>query len=63
MIEIIIERWTNPDRTVDFRWSIWRDGRRVQMGDASPTAESSESEALEYCRRAIGRAPDRVTRL
>jgi len=63
MIEIVIERWTNPDRSVDFRWSAWRDGRRVCMGGAHPTAESVEVEARQFCRQELGGEPDRVTRL
>ena len=63
MVEIVIERWTNPDRSVDFRWSAWRHGRRVRMGGAHPTAEGSEAEARRFCLRELGREPDRVTRL
>ncbi|MGH6961802.1 MAG: hypothetical protein ACREE7_15075 [Dongiaceae bacterium] len=63
MIEIIIERWNNLDKSIDFRWSVWRDGRRLQMGGPTSTAEASEAEALDYCRHSFGREPDRLTRL
>ncbi len=26
MIEVFIERWTRPDGTTEYRWSVWRDG-------------------------------------
>ena len=64
MIEIIIERWTNPGGATDFRWSVWRDGHRIQMGpDVHSSAEAGEREALEFCRRSLGCEPDKVTRL
>jgi len=62
-IDVVIERWGNLDKSTQFRWSIWRDGARVQMGGPHPTAEESEAEAVDYCRRSLGRAPDRVERL
>ncbi len=63
MIEIIIERWTGLDGTTDYRWSVWIDGRRAQMGGPHGTSEESEHEALAFCRLALNRDPDRVTRL
>jgi hypothetical protein len=40
MIEIMIERWTNAEGETDFRWSVWRDGFRIQMGpEAHSTVE------------------------
>ncbi|HEX2114926.1 MAG TPA: hypothetical protein VHM01_11025 [Alphaproteobacteria bacterium] len=62
MIEIIIERWSGPDGTT-FRWSLWRDGRRVGMGPDYPTAEEAEAIAASFCAKTLGTMPDRVTRL
>ncbi len=64
MIEVVIERWTNTEGETDFRWSVWSDGYRIQMG-ASPqsTAEDCEAQALEFCWRDLGQKPDKVTRL
>jgi hypothetical protein len=36
--ELIIERWTNLNQSIDYRWSVWVDGRRVQMGGPHKTA-------------------------
>lgn len=63
MIEVIIERWTQRDGRTDFLWSIWQDGKRVGMGQPLGTADQAEAEALELCRRALRREPDRITRL
>ena len=64
MIEVMIERWTGPGGDVKFRWSVWRDGHRVQMGqEPYPTTEASEADAREFCVHGLGREPDRVTRL
>ena len=64
MIEIIIERWTNADGATDFRWSVWRDGHRIQMGpNVHSSAEAGEREAREFCRRGLRCEPDKLTRL
>ncbi len=63
MIEVMIERWTDPDGSARFLWSLWQDGRRLDMGAARPTAEAAESEAVAFCRRQLGVEPDAVTRL
>ncbi len=64
MIEIVIERWTNAKGGTDFRWSVWRDGYRIQMGpNAHSTADDCEAQALEFCWRDLGHKPDKVTRL
>lgn len=62
MIEIVIERWTGPNGT-EFRWSLWRDGMRIDMGPSHANADDAEEEAREFCISALGREPDRVTRL
>jgi hypothetical protein len=61
--ELIIERWTNLNQSTDYRWSVWVDGRRVQMGGPHKTAEESEQEGQAYCQKGLARKPDRVTRL
>jgi hypothetical protein len=63
MIEIIIERWTNLDKSTDYRWSVWRDGTRLQMGGPYPALVSTEQEALAYCRSKLRCEPDRIERL
>ncbi len=64
MIEIVIERWANAEGETDFRWSVWSDGYRIQMGArAHSTVEDCEAQAVEFCWRKLGRKPDRVTRL
>ncbi len=62
MIEIIIERWSGPDGE-HFLWSVWRDGRRLEMG--GPHADSADSQAAgqEFCTQRLGRKADRITRL
>jgi len=62
-IEIVIERWVNLDKSTDFRWSVWRDGARLQMGGPHVSLEASEQDATEFCRKSLGRDPDRVERL
>jgi len=62
-IEVIVERWSNLDKSTDYRWSVWRSGTRVQMGGPHASADASEREATEYCRKSFKRAPDRVERL
>jgi hypothetical protein len=61
--ELIIEQWTNLNQSIDYRWSVWVDGRRVQMGGPHKTADESEREGQAYCRKGLAQAPDRVTRL
>ncbi|MGH6931428.1 MAG: hypothetical protein ACREEE_03230 [Dongiaceae bacterium] len=63
MIEVIIERWTSLSKNTDFRWSVWRDGSRIQMGGPHGSCDESESEALAYCKTSLRRDPDRVERL
>ena len=63
MIEVMIERWTNPDGSTGHLWSLWRDGSRLQFGDKHDTASAAEAEAVAFCQRALGVGPDRVTRL
>ena len=62
-IEVIIERWTNPNNSTEYRWSIWQGGTRVHMGGPHASAEDSEREAVEYCSGRLKRAPDRIERL
>ncbi len=63
MLEVIVERWSDFDGTVDYRWSVWKDGKRVEMGGPHEDADASEAEAVAFCRRRLGADPDRVTRL
>lgn len=62
MIEIVIERWSGKDGTT-FRWSLWRDGKRVGMGPGFASAEAAEAAATAACIQELGSRPDRVTHL
>jgi len=63
-VELIIERWTGPDKGEDFHWSLWREGHRIAMGaEAHGDARACEVAGMAACRRMTGCAPDRVTRL
>jgi hypothetical protein len=62
-IDVIIERWTNLDKSTDYRWSVWRGGTRDEMGGPHPSAEASERDAVAFCRKNLKREPDRVERL
>ena len=63
MVEVIIERWTNPDGSTHFMWSVWQNGNRVQMSGTYPTSEAAEADAVEFCTETLNSKPDRVTRL
>ncbi len=60
MLEVMIECWDNADGSVDYLWSVWRSGRRVQMGGSFDSAEAAESDARVFCRNALGEEPQRV---
>jgi len=62
MIEIIIERWSGPDGE-RFLWSVWQDGRRMEMGGPHADAEASEAAAQEFCAQRLHREADRISRL
>jgi hypothetical protein len=63
MLEVIIEQWSNPDGSVDYLWSVWRDGRRIEMSDMYDSLDEAEAEARAYCSDTLMTAPDRVTHL
>ena len=63
MVELIIEKWGNLDGTAGHFWPVWRDGRRIEMGDRMTSAESAESQGRLWCEKNLGQAPDRITRL
>ncbi len=63
MIELIVERWSYPGGEEEFLWSVWQDGRRVEMGGPRDTAAAAEKEGRAYCRQRLARNPDEVTRL
>ena len=63
MLEVIIERWANPDGSTDYMWSVWRNGNRIRMGGAYPASEAAEADAFEFCAETSNGTPDRVTRL
>ncbi len=64
MIEIVIERWTNTQGNTYFRWSVWSDRSRIEMGQNTHSdADDCEAEAVEFCWRALGQKPGQITRL
>ncbi len=62
-LEVIIERWTNADQSIEYRWSVWHRGTRVEMGGPHRSAEASEREAVAFCRQRFDHTPERVERL
>ena len=63
MIELIIERWGSLDGSSHFLWSVWQDGKRIEMSGRIAGAESAEALGRAWCEKSLGRQPDRVTRL
>ena len=63
MLEIIIERWSNPDGSSDYMWSVWQNGNRIQMSGTYPTSEAAEAEAVQFCTETLNTTADRITRL
>ena len=63
MLEVIIERWTNPDGSTDYMWSVWQRGNRIQMSRPYPTSDAAEADAFEFCTETLNGTPDRVSRL
>lgn len=63
MLELMIERWSDPARGDSYRWSLWDSGKRIAMGGPHRSVDESEREALGVCGKKLGRQPDRVTRL
>jgi len=61
MIEVMIERWSQRDGSVDWLWSIWQDGDRKHMGGRHDSPESAEMEARAVCQQYLGQPPDEVT--
>jgi hypothetical protein len=61
MIQIIVERWSQRDGSVDWLWSIWQAGERKHMGGALKDAESAEMAARAACHQYLGQPPDDVT--
>jgi hypothetical protein len=61
MLEIMIEKWSNRDGSVDFLWSLWDDGKRVTMGGHFDSAAAAETAARQYCKKQLGAEPDRIT--
>lgn len=62
-LEIVIERWQGADGKVDYRWSVWHGGKRIQMGGAFADLSACEAAAQLFCRRELGRPAERITHL
>ena len=64
MIELLIERWTGSGGSTEYRWSVWNEGLQLQTGTrAYSSSDECEAEGLDFCVRALGREPDKVTKL
>ena len=63
MLIVYVERWTGTDGEPRFPWSVWAEGRRLEMGGPGVDAADAERQALDYCRTALGRDPDRIEHL
>jgi hypothetical protein len=63
MIELIIERWRNLDGSEHFLWSVWQEGKRVEMSGQLASAAVAETEGRSWCETTLARAPDRITLL
>ena len=63
MLIVYIETWTGTGSEPRFPWSVWSEGRRLEMGGPHERPEDAESDARRYCRDALGRDPDRIHRL
>ncbi len=63
MLEVMIERWSNAVGSIDYRWSVWRDGSRLGMGGPHATADAAEAEAREMCRVRLGGEPQSLVQL
>ncbi len=56
MIEVFLEHWTRLDGATEYHWSVWRDGYRIEMGGKAFTdADDCETEALDFCVKALGK--------
>jgi hypothetical protein len=63
VLVVYIESWPGLAGGRRFPWSVWDDGRRVEMGEPCARPEEAEQQAVRYCREAFGREPDRILRL
>lgn len=63
MIELIVERWRNLDGSEHFLWSVWQDGKRVEMSGRLASATTAETRGRAWCEKAFARGPDRTTQL
>lgn len=62
LIEIVIERSTNAEGELTYRWSVWNGDERMELGRTTHFSPAEcESSAAEYCWRALGFKPDKVT--
>jgi len=63
MVELIVEHWHNPDGSDHYLWSVWRDGKRIEMSGPIANPDSAESQGKTWCERSLRQSPDRTTRL
>lgn len=63
MLEIIIDRSANAEGETTYSWSVWNGDQQIEVDrTAHFSAANCEASAVEFCRRALGFRPDKVTR-
>jgi len=63
MLEIVIERSSNIDGETTYSWSVWNGDQHIEASRTTHfSAADCEASATEFCRRALGFRPDKVTR-
>jgi len=61
MIEVVIERWKNAQGETDFRWSVWSDGDRIEMGsNAHSNGDDCEGKLLGFAGAYSTKSPTRL---
>ncbi len=62
MLEIVIVRSANAEGETTYSWSVWNGDEQIEVGRTRHfSAAGCEASAVEYCRRALGFRPDKVT--
>ena len=63
MLEIVIERSSNAEGETTYNWSVWKDDQPIEVGRTIHLSVANcEASADDFCRRALGLRPDKVTR-
>ena len=62
-MDVMIERWSDPDGSERFLWSVWKEGKRLEVGGRFDSPGAAEAAARQYCQERFGREPERVRQL